>query len=434
MASGAVAEAAHLYQLVTDNDTDAVRTADATAACARAFNLTRDMTRANPLLELGATRLRAVGKVSEAIRLEIKRVEGLAGVGAVSLNNLLEQLFLVKAEARDRADWEAVALALDAELHLLHRAGDLSGICHVFGEMRDVSRMGSIEAELLANAGLALGVLFGDPNEALSAARQAVGLTVEGRSYRLKALLRLMVVLQYRGMLEMPDSRQVIHEARETAAKSGDVLLHFSIENNLAVAALDAGDLDRADALMARAQSLAGSADMDLYRFIQSNNAAELAIAQREIRRAAECYTEALTYSGATTPSYLMDLVTAGLGLCAVETGNLTEARRREEELREPPEMWYYDPSTILAFRARFLQRTGRTDKAIELLETEANRIENRLMLAWLKVRALQVRLLLREDAHLGRRLAEDCLARAEHLNLRARVSEFSMLLGSKCT
>jgi hypothetical protein len=129
-----------------------------------------------------------------------------------------------------------------------------------------------------------------------------------------------------------------------------------------------------------------------------------------------------------------MDLVTAGLGLCAVETGNLTEARRREEELREPPEMWYYDPSTILAFRARFLQRTGRTDKAIELLETEANRIENRLMLAWFKVRALQVRLLLREDAHLGRRLAEDCLARAAHLNLVARVSEFSMLLGSKCT
>ena len=429
MESGAVAEAAHFYQLVTENEREAVRRAEATAAQARALRLTRDINRANPLLELAANRLHAVGRVAEALRLEIKRVEGLAEVGAASLADLLERLARIKAQAREREDWEGVALALDAELHLLHRSGDVVAIRCVFSEMRELAGRESLEATLLCCAGLALGVLFGDPDEALEAARRAVALTAEGRSYRLRALLRLMVVLQYRGMLDLLESQPVIREARELAERSGDVLMRLSIESNLAVAALDAGDLETAEAQMTRASALLGSADMDLNRFIQANNKAELALAQYDFSRAEQAYAEAASYAGVTTPAYMMDLVHAGIGLCALETGNMTEARRREQEIRSPPASWHFDPTTILAFRSRLMERRQDLRGAVDLLDAAASDLENRLVLAWLKVRALQVRLLRKAGSMHTQELATEALNLATQLQLAHRVDEFSGLL-----
>jgi DNA-binding SARP family transcriptional activator len=429
MESGAAAEAAHFYQLVTENDRDPLRRAEATAAQARALYLTRDINRANPLLELAASRLSAVGKPAEALRLEIRRVEGLAEVGAASLADLLERLASIKTQARERKDWEGVALALDAELHLLHRTGDVGAIQSVFREMREVAGRGSHEASVLCCAGLALGVLFDDPHEALESARRAVALTEQGRSYRLRALLRLMVVLQYRGMLELPESKPLIREAQGLARRSGDVLMHFSIESNLAVAALDAGDLESAEAQLARASALTGSADMDLNRFIQANNKAELLLAQNHFAGAKQSYAEAASYAGVTTPSYLMDLVHAGIGLCALETGNMSEARRREEEIHAPPDRWHFDPTTILAFRSRLLERRQNSKGAIDLLDAAADNLADRLVLAWLKVRALQVRALRKVGSVRAQALAAEALSLATQLRLAHRIDEFATLL-----
>ena len=58
---GAVAEAAHFYEFVTRNEADEPRRAEATARLATAFHLNRDISRANPALELASSRLRAVG-------------------------------------------------------------------------------------------------------------------------------------------------------------------------------------------------------------------------------------------------------------------------------------------------------------------------------------------------------------------------------------
>jgi DNA-binding SARP family transcriptional activator len=429
MESGAVAEAAHLFELVVENEPDAVRRADATAGQARALHLTRDINRANPLLELASSRLYAVGKRAEALRLEIKRVEGLAEVGAASLRDLLERLANIKAQAREQSDWEGVALALDAELHLLDRSGDTNGIRLVFEEMRETASRGSLEATLLCCAGLALGVLYDDPDEALHAARRSVALTGEGRSYRLRALLRLILVLQYRGMLELPDSHPVVDDARALARKSGDLLSRFSIESNLAVAALDAGDLDAAEAQMARASTLAGSAAMDLNRVIQANNRAELSLARLEFQQAEVAYREAAEYARAGTPRYLLDLIHAGMGMCAVEAGRMSEARHHEEELSSPPDRWHFDPTTILAFRTRLLGLRQKRSEAINLLTDASRDLESRLVLAWLKVQALQVRLLRRTDRARAKGVAAEALSHAEALNLTHRVREFAGLL-----
>ena len=431
METGTVAEAVHFYQLVAENEEDTAKRAEATAGLARALHLGRDINRANPMLELAAGQLRATGRTADALRLDIKRIEGLAEVEALPIGALTDGLRQLKQQASNGADWEAVALALDVELHLLHRAGDVPGIRRIFAEMREVAQMGSVEAAILTHAGLALGVLFDNPEEALLSARQAVDLSLDCRGYRLMALIRLMVVLQYRGMLELPSSAPIVEEARALADRTGDVLLRFSIESNLAVAALDAGDLERADVLMVRATSRLGAADMAISRFNQTNNRAELALAQHDYGKAAEAFTEAATYLGLTTPSYMQDLVTAGLGLCALETGDLAEARRREVDLSEAPPSWHFDPTTILAFRSRLLDRRGRHHDALLLLQSSASDLEHRLVLAWLKVRALEVRLMIRRRVGGARQIALDAKGRAEDLHLSHRVREFTELLAS---
>jgi DNA-binding SARP family transcriptional activator len=429
METGTVAEAGHFYQLVAKNERDAIKRADATGGHARALHLARDISRANPMLELAAFHLRAVGKPADALRLEIKRVEGLAELGTIPINMLTDSLAELKRQASEGADWEAVALALDVELHLLHRAGDVSGIRRVFDEMRAVADRGSLEATILGNAGLALGVLFGDPVEALAAARRAVDLAVDARSHRLTALIRLMVVLQYQGMLQLPESEQIVREARALAERSGDVLLRFSIESNLAVAWLDAGDLERAEVLMGTATTMLGAAVMDISRFNQTNNRAELALAHDDYAGAARLFAEAATYLGPNTPSYMQDLVAAGLGLCSLESGDLGDARRREQDLHDSPDSWHFDPITILTFRVRLLDRRGRHREALELLESSACDLEHRLVLAWFKVRALQVRLMMKRGVPGARAIAHAALMRAESLCLAQRAEEFTTML-----
>lgn len=431
METGTVAEAGHFYQLVSDNERDPVRRAEALSGQARALHLARDITRANPMLELAASQLRAVGKAAEALRLDIKRIEGLAETGAIPLIALTDRLAELKRHASDHSDWEAVALGLDVELHLLHRAGDVVGIRRVFDEMRAVADKGCVQATILAHAGLAMGVLFADPTDALASAQLAAELSAASGHHRLKALSRLMVVLQYRGTLQQPESEAIISEARSLAERSGDVLLRFSIESNVGVACLDAGDLERAEGLMARAMAIPGAAKMDLNRSIEANNRAELALAQGDYRLAVEAYGEAANYFGPTTPSYMRDLVTAGLGLCALERGDLTEARRREQDLPETPTRWHFDPTTIVAFRSRLLDRRGQHEHALLLLESTAKDLSGRLVLAWLRVRAVQVRLMIKRNIPGVAEVLVEAKTQAELLGLPHRAAEFSELLAA---
>ena len=426
--AGALAEAIQFLEIVAESEGDPAQRAHATADLARALYLARDISRANPWLGLAATRLRAIGEVRDARQLEIRRIEGLAEVDAEAVGVLLPILSIIKRDSREAGDWESLALALDTELHLLHREGDVSGIASLLQEMKAVARLESSRARLLAYAGLALGVFFADPEEALGAAKEALELAPPGHSYRLRALHRLTIVLQARGMLTLPDAAAYVDEARQIAERCGDLLMRFSIESNLAAAHLDAGDLARAEALMARVDRIAGTGEMDLNRFIQANNEAELALARCEFEAGADAYRRAEGYLSLATPSYMADLVNAGLGYCALETGNLAEARRREGMLHEAPASWYFDPTTILTFRARLLERRGQPMEAITLLADSAADLRGRLTLAWLKVAAVQVRLMVKVAPAAGGAYAAELMREASRLQLVHRAREFEAL------
>jgi DNA-binding SARP family transcriptional activator/tetratricopeptide (TPR) repeat protein len=426
--SGAVAEAAYFFELVTENESDADTKADATEGLARALHLNRDISRANPLLELAAARLRERGWHERARRLEVSRVEGLAAVAAVPVAELIGRLDVIKVEARQHEDWEAVALAQDTELRLRHRQGDVVAIRRIFDDMRHTVRHGETDAVVLCHAGLAMQALFGNAAEGLASARIAAALATDSE-YRLTALGRLLVVLQYQGMLFLPEATGTFHEARALAQRSGDLRVRFSLEGNLALGLLDAGELEQAEDVIEQANQLLGSADLDIPRFGQPNNRAELAWARGDFASAAEWYSIAERNIGPNTPTYARELVTAGLGLCALETGNMSEARRRESQLSDPPISWFYDPTTILAFRARLLELRGDRRAAITMLCHHAADVTERLVFAWLKVTVLTVRLLIKDRQYAAaRERAEEGAWRATTLNLPTRMVELSQL------
>lgn len=426
---GAVEEAAHFYELVTRNEADPHRRAEATGQLATSLHLNRDMSRANPALELASTRLRAVGMTERARRMDIRRVEGLAEAGDTPVDELIERLSAIKAESRAADDWEGVALALDTELGLRHSSGDFPGIQGTFNEMRSIAAGPSRRARAVCYSGLAMGVLFGDPDEALRSAEAALHLTETIRAHRLRALLRLMVVLQFRGRLHQPKAKPIVSEARSLAKRSGDIRRHFSVESNVAVFLLDAGELDRAEHMLNESSKLLGSAEMDLARFNQANNYAELALARSNFQEARTHFEKARSYLGSTTPPYAKDLVEAGLALCALESGELREAQRREELITPLSPPWHFDPSTLVTFKTRVLELRGRQDQANQLLQETAENLEGRLEAAWLKINKLRIEKALKWDQREeAQALAEESRELAGDLFLGMRERQFARL------
>jgi DNA-binding SARP family transcriptional activator len=395
---GAVAEAAYFFELVTRNEQDHIKRATATARLGSALFLGRDMARAIPALELASQRLRGVGADCEARRVDIRRIEGLAGTGLEALGDLLERLATVREEAREANDWEAVALALDVELQLLHRAGNLAGITQVFTELVRVSKRGGPEVSAVCHLGLAMGVLFGDPDAALWSARHAVELSRSAPEHRAKALLRLIVVLQIRGRLFLPEEQGLVLEARTVIGQSGDLRMRFGVENNMAVGLLDAGELDRAETLLDESANLLGSANVDLARLNQAHNRAELELARSNFAAARRAFLDAAAHLGPGMPPYARATVDAGLGLCALEMGDLTTARKLEQDMPPVASSWSFDPTILITFHVRLLERRREFEEAAMLLLGVSDDLRGRLESAWLKLGVLRIQKLLKWD------------------------------------
>ncbi len=238
-----------------------------------------------------------------------------------------------------------------------------------------------------------------------------------------------MVVLQARGLLVQPEATPFIEQARNLALSSGDVLARFSLESNLAAAHLDAGDVERAGALMSVVGELADQGDMDINRFIQTNNEAELHLAREDYALASESFSAAASFLSVNTPRYMRDLVLAGLGLCALEMGDLARARECEMSLSRPPDSWYFDPTTLVAFRSRLLELRGLREEALALLAATAEDLRRRLTTAWLKVLLLRTGMLSKVARQEARELAEALGQEARALRLPHRARDFDALV-----
>jgi tetratricopeptide (TPR) repeat protein/DNA-binding SARP family transcriptional activator len=430
--NGAVAEAAHFLQLVIENEKDERLKADATGDLARVLHMNREILRANPLLELAATRLRAVGNGARALRMDIRRVEGLAEVGAAPMSELLDRLASIKTAARAAQDDEALAFALDHELHLLHRSGKVGGVRQLFSEIRECLAGANPTARCQANASLALNVLFGDGDEGLECARAAVRIAEEEglKEYALLAMNRLFFVLLYRGLVNTTEARALLERASEEAERSGDVVLRFVLTSNRGVALFDAGDLDEAALAYEDAGAIITRAEASVLRANHEFNLGELAYQGRDIRRALTHFQHAEhLLGGTTTPADLTQVLNAGIGLCHLDLGAITQARQREALLQPVPEVWSFDPTLVLAFGTRLLERRGKLEEALSHLAARREMLEHRLPPAWLRTLPLEARLAKKLGRNNWRGVVEEGIRVADRLGYSLRSAEFRALL-----
>ncbi len=420
--SGAMSEAAYFLQLVVENVADGTLKAEATADLARALHMDREIGKANPTLELAATRLRAMGDQRKALRMDVRRVEGLAELGAAPLSELLDRIATVKALARSSKDDEVLALALDTELHLLHRAGRVEQIGTLFEEIRSVASSSNPAGACLANGALALNVFFGDAAEGLRCAREAVGLAEEAQQYQLRSEARLFVALYIQGLGKTPEAHRTLTRARTLAQKSGDLLIRSHIENNAGLAHIDACELDEAATCFDAVNSILRGADASMARLGLYYNLGELAFLRGDLADALSTFTAAeCLLTSSTMPQDAWALTNAAIGLCSLEIGALGEARRREGLMGTFPTSWHFDPTMVLTFAARLLETRGRQDEALRLLREHNQVLRHRFPVAWMKLAPIEARFARRAGERLWKQLLFEAAERAHTLGMPGR-------------
>lgn len=398
-AQGAMVEAAEFFELAGRGAEDDTVRARATAKQGTALFLARNLRPAVSALGLAVQRLNNCGLAREARALGVRAIEAVASLGDSSPADLVERLSVIKVSAKDDEDWESLALALDAELRVVQYIETGNAANRVFSEMEELSNVGNTSAATVCRMGLAMESLFGvsvDPDRAMRAARAAVELSADARQHRLHALQRCLVVLQLRGRIYSAETHALLTEARELSRTQGDRRARYSIESNFATGLLDAGDIDRAEHLLEEAEQFLGSGDMDLARFHHWCNLAEIALVRTDYSTAQSSFENAQEYSGQSTPPYARAVVNAGLGICALKSGDLAAARRYEAALGSHNTPYLIDPTTELTFRCLLLERRQLREQALGLLAEACQRYYGRAETVWLKLVKMRIERMLR--------------------------------------
>ena len=280
---------------------------------------------------------------------------------------------------------------------------------------------------------LALNVYYGSPEVGLAAAREAIAIAMktEDTDLQLHAINRLIVVLLYQGRLHTKEGKEAFALAEPRLAKSGDLILKFFIRLNRAVWHLEVGEFDRARAAFRLVEPvIEGTKATDAHAFLFLNEG-ELGLATFDIPAARASYTKAESFLRPSSPKAFHEIINAGLGFCALHSGDLGEARRREAELSPFPGFWTSDPSVIALFKANMLRRRGDYSAADQLLSDVAKNVRHRLVTAWIKISLERARALRKGNSNESAAIIRETLDVTMELGLEERTKNLRRLLGS---
>lgn len=424
--SGAVAEALRFLEIAREHSEDPEEIAELIERMGHLNYLHQNLEEAAPLLEIAAQRFRRQGHNAKALVSELERIDALGQSGLLPLRECLEELGEVKKEAKELGEWGTYTRALDVEVHFLHHSGDLEGVQGVIREAAQISDLGQAEARCRARAILALNLYFGDPEVGISAAREAVSIAMEttDRDLQLHALNRLVVVLLYQGRLGSEEGQEVQEAAEVRCASSGDLILKFFTRLNRAVWSLEAGELEKARNAFPVAESVLKTTQAkDAHLWLHLNRG-ELEYALDDVPAARVCFSQASDLIRKTSPTVFRTVVAAGLGLCAIHEGNLSEAKQLESELPELPSHWTFDPSVIALFKAEMLRMRGDVYTAERFLHTVAEDVRSRFVTSWVKLSIRRIDFLLRSNPEEAEKVAREVHDLTLKLELKERSRE----------
>lgn len=425
--AGAIPEALRFLRIVREHTEDPGEVADLLGRMGHLNYLHRNLREAAPLLEVASQRFRKHGRLSEALMFEIERIDSLAQTDLLPFPECLEELQRIKAEARAAEDWDVFTKALDVEAHHLDFQGNIAGVRRVLREAERSKDAGSLRARCQARATLAYKLFFGSPEEALVAARNAVGLA-EKEGYRdllLVSLNRLMVVLIQQGFLDSQEGKEASSKAQRLAETTGDILAKFNIHQNVAIWHLDKGEYPEAEVLFQRAERVIQDTRAKTAKINLHYNLGELAFFSHRIEAAEENFARALSLLGPSSPSIYQPLSQAGLGLCALFKGNMNTARAMDSATPLHDHLDHFDSSLVLRFKARILKRRGDLRVAVQLLEEGRQKNTGRLAMAWLKLTLEQALILRTPDPHQSLAVTMEGYRMSKALGLKKRESEF---------
>lgn len=189
---------------------------------------------------------------------------------------------------------------------------------------------------------------------------------------------------------------------------------------------VDIGEYDRALTAFHRASSVLKGTEARLLRLNLAYNLGELHLLIGEIDRARREFNRAQELDGPGMPGNARALVQAGLGLAALYEGDLKAARLYESNLPPDPEEWSFEPSLIVRFRSRMLERRGKREEAVDYLLKTADGFETRFVTSWIKSRLLASRIASRSSPLRARQIAEPAYRRAVELGLDCRKEQLA--------
>jgi tetratricopeptide (TPR) repeat protein len=246
---------------------------------------------------------------------------------------------------------------------------------------------------------------------------------------QLHALNRLIVVLLYQGRLHTKEGLAAFQLAESRLSNSGDLILKFFVKLNRAVWHLEVGELSQAKAAFESVHPvLKGTNATDALAWLALNEG-ELSLKCMDLGTAEERFGEAERLLRPSSPAAFSTIVNAGLGLCALKSGDLSEARKREADLPSLPDYWTFDPSVIVDFKASMFRRRGDVQNAIDLLAEVAENVKGRLTTVWIKLMIERARLLRTHRPSTAKDVLEEVNAVVVDLGLFGRARTIQRLL-----
>ena len=428
--SGAIPEAIIHLSIARRNEASGEVASDILWRLGHLHYLRQDLATAAPILGLSCEGLRAAGRRSKAWEAELEQMDCLLRLNPGLTADLLTRLHEMERTLSTEGESEAYAKALDIEVHALDRKGDALAIRAKLEEAVALTRSGTMRAQCRAHCTLALHQLYGVPELALASARKAVVLA-EAHDLVAEipiAINRLIVVLNYQGLVASTGGLDLIADAEAAAAQSGDLLLRFTLRLNRGVWYLDSGNYDAAEVSFGETRELVVTGDSEATSVLLDVNCGELNLRLGKNSKALACFERVMSQDPESLPANLSLVAEAGLGLCELHQDNLRRAVDRHDSMGFPSH-WSFDPTLPVTFRARIRRCHNDLPGALGVLRATAERIETRFPSSWIKLRMEEIRLLRTTDEASAARLAHDVSERATDLGLTQQSKRIQALM-----
>ena len=364
------------------------------------------------------------------------RVRGLdcrAHTDRVSFDDFISANRRLRHQASQAGLYEVTTIALASAVHHMQRANRIEAVDGVLEEATHCARAGSPRARCHGNriaAGLTL--MSGKGGDY---ARIAVEVAREHGLHDLAPGVCSIEVAAWvlSGRLATPEGHEVQQAAIVAAVRAGDLANHVRTLNNIAAFYLDVGEFQIASIFLTRVHEISGGSLAIPEDFHVLMNVGELALAEGDLNKAKECFLRCVP-ERVGQPWHGWGIAHAGLGLCAIQEGRLSDAVQHEDEMFSgipSSSPFPVDHCICAVFTARLAAARQELPRALQILETFEHRFRGVHIPHFLRVRALRVRLASRAGQRDTASLAKEGRELAVQLQLQKRTTDFASFAAS---